>query len=582
MKSAAAVLLLAAAAPAQEGFEQVLPADAFAFLGVADVERMSQDFRESASGRFWFDPANAGLRELLAGRIDVLTEQMHAELGVDPLDLLDMLHGRVALAAFGEPAGSAFEPGGWPAGLAGVLLADVGEDGEDALRIVDALVARLADRSGAVRKSFLAGEVEVSVLEFTREGREGSVRLSHCLAGETLVLSLEAHPLPGDPLEDLLERLSQGGGEALADAPAFRGSLAARTGGLQAWFDVGRVMGFVRTGMEAGGEAEDASLLERLGVFGLGCLALNTRYAEGESRMDLHLGWDGGWIPDFARLLFVSGPADTLGVVPQDCLSAVTARTDFAGLFDATVKALLESGEITTADVTDFLAQSEEELGFSLRDDLLEALDGRVTVVTGRVDAAEALPGAMGEPQNFVVVLGLQDGERINTLVEGVVRATGLHAARQREEFQGFEVFSVPVFPGIEIRYAILPDMAVLSLSPTLLHDVLRRKAGSGLPVLTGDDDFKARSAHLTGQPGLLQYTNTADSIRSAYAALEGMAEMLRDADLSEFGPAAGLFEIFLAIPPADDAVIERHFHGATLVALSADERGLTMQSVSP
>lgn len=582
MKTAAAVALLASALPAQQGFEQVLPADTLAFIGVADVERMSQDFRESASGRYWYDPANAGLREVLAGRIDVLTQQMHAELGVDPLDLLDMLHGRVALAAFGTPAESAYASGGPPPGLGGVLLADVGEDREQALRVVDALVGRLAERSGAVRKSFLAGEVEVSVLEFVEEGRDGSVRLNHCLAGDTLVLALEVHPLPGEPLEGLLERLSGGHGDVLADRPAFRDSLASRAGGLQGWVDLGRLLGFVRLGMEANGEADDAGMLERLGLFGLGCLALNSRYAEGESRLDMHVAWDGGWIPDFARLALVSGPADALGVVPQDCLSAVAARVDFAGLFDAGVKALLDAGQVTTAEVTDFLAQSEEQLGFNLRDDLLDALDGRVTFVTGRVDAAESMPGTVGEPQNFVVVLGLEDGERINTLVEDVVRSTGLHAARQREEFQGFEVFSVPVFPGVEIRYAILPDMAVLSLSPTLLHDVLRRRAGSDLPVLTGDDDFQARSAHLSGQPGLLQYTNTAESIKGAYAALAGLAEMLREADPSDFGPAAGLFDLFLEIPPADEALIERHFHGATLLALSADEGGLTVQSLSP
>jgi len=583
----AATLLLSASAAAQQGFEHVLPADTLAFVGVADVEQVSRDFRASSSGRFWYDPACAALRDALADRIDVLTAQVHAELGVDPLELLDMLHGRVALAFVGTPGDAqAFHDDEDVAGLAVVLLADVGEDRDRCAQVVDALAARLADDAGAVRKSNLVGETEVAVLELSGPGDgDGLVRLNYAFHGGTLLVTLEKHPLPKEPLDALLARLDGVAGETLSDRPGFRGSLAGEAGGLQGWADLGRVMDFVH---EAVAEADDDDLrmMERLGLFDLGCLSFSSRYAAGESRFDLSLDWGGGgWIPSFMRLLCVSGPAGSLGAVPQDCRSAVAARLDFGGLFDTTVKALIESGEVAMSEVTGFLAASEEMLGFNLRDDLLDALDGQVTVVTCEVDAAEAFMGTEADPQNYALLVGLKDGARINTLVEDAVRRMGLHAARKRQEFQGYEMFNVPVFPGIEVSYAILPDMAVISLSGTLLQDVLRRKAGGDLPALAGDQDFTARAARLLRQPGLLQYTDTAGSVKGAFRALGGLSEMFSRMARNAPDEVPGLGELFSLLselPAVDEAVIDRHFKGASVTAMAIDEKGLTLQSVSP
>jgi hypothetical protein len=566
----------------RQGFEHVLPADTLAFLGVSDVEQMSKDFRASSSGRFWYDPACSALRETLSDHVDVLTSQVHAELGVDPLELLDMLHGRVALALVGPAGTSVGGPGDMPA-MALVLLADVGEDRDRCAQVVDALVARVAEASGAVRKSNLLGETEVSVIEMEAHDGDGTLRLNHAFHGGTLLVTFEKHPMMNEPLDALLARLDGEPGEVLADRPQFRGSIAAQAGGLQGWADLGRVMDFVHDAVAGSEDEEDLQIMERLGLFDLGCLSFSSRYANAESRFDMSLDWGGGgWIPSFMRLLCVSGPAGTLDAVPQDCRSAVAARLDFGGLFDTAVKALMEAGEVEMSDVTGFLAESEEMLGFNLRDDLLDALDGQVTVVTAEVDASEAFMGTEADPQNYALLIGLADGQRINTLVEAAVRKMGLHAARQRQEFQGYEMYNVPVFPGIEVNYAILPDMAVISLSGTLLQDVLRRKAGGDLPDLAGDADFSARAASLLPQPGMLQYTDTAGSVKGLFRALGGMSELFED--LADDAPdeLAGLFSLLTDLPMVDEAVIEKHFAGASVTAMAVDERGLHIQTVSP
>ncbi|HEX5009392.1 MAG TPA: hypothetical protein VFY71_03240 [Planctomycetota bacterium] len=567
-------------APAQPGFEHVVPSDSVFFVGVSDVEEFGRNFRASPAGRFWYDPANAPLREALEARIDGLTAQMHAELGVDPLKFLDMLHGRLALTTVGLPRVEDLQAGP-PHGFALALLADVGPDHDACETLVSALESRLAEELGAVRKSAVTGDTEISVLELAHgDEHEPSLRLKHGFHGDTLVLTLELHPMQAEALETLIARLDGEPGESLADVPRFAGSLAAETGGTQLWIDCGRILGLVREALVQQGDDDRANFLGRTGLFDLGCLSMNSAYEKAGSRMRLRLDWWGsGWIQSFARLACVSGPPTTLGVVPADCLSAFAARVDFGGLFDAAVKALIDSGAVTMPDVVGFLSEAEESLGFNPRDDLLEALDGQVTLVQCAVPPEDAIPGLQGDPQNMLLLVGLKDGTRVNGIIEDAVRRTGLHAARKRTEFQGYEMFGVPVFPGFEVHYAVLPDLAVLSLSGALLQDVLRRKADPDLPSLAKDKEFQARFASLTRAPGLLEYQDTAANAKAALHMLDSVGELLERIDVGSMGGLGGLLT---GLPKVDEALIDRHFKGATVAALSVDENGLMLEAVSP
>jgi hypothetical protein len=577
-------LLVAPAAAVQDkaprpGFEHVVPSDSVLYVGATDIEQLGRDFRESPGGRFWHDPANAPLREAIEARIDGLTAQMHAELGVDPMDFLGMLHGRVAIASVGLPRVEDLD--GTPRGFALALLADVGEDRDACEELLSALADRLAESMGAVRKSTVAGDTAVSVLELTHGDDRPRLRLKHGFHDDTLVLTLELHPMQPDAMETLIARLEGQPGESLADVPRFRSTLAAETGGTQMWMDFGRVLGLWQAWLERQGEeeAETLGIARRVGLFDLGCLSACSAYEKGGSRMRLRLDWSGnGWLQTFARLACVSGPATTLSAVPADCVSAIAARIDFAGMFDAVIKVIIEMQAATMSEVVEVLTEAEEMLGFDVRDDLLDSLDGQVTLVTCEVPAEDALPGLVAQSQNLVLLVGLKDSARVRELVEGALKRTGLHAVRKRTDFQGFELCSVPL-PPMQLQYALLPDMAVLSLSGTLVQDVLRRKAGADLPVLARDEEFLARSARLTRQPGLLEYQDTAANMRALFRMLGTAGDLLERIDHGELGAVVDLLS---GLPQVDEALIDRHFHGATVAALSVDEHGLAMEAIAP
>jgi hypothetical protein len=582
-------------AKAAEGFEHVLPADAFGFVGVADVDALCAGMRASAMGQWWLDPANAAIRTALAQQAEAFGSQIKGELGVNPLDVLGLVHGRVAL----ELSGS-IRPDldlEVPEGLCISLLADTGSDRDAVEKIVTALTGKLSGQKDVVQKSTTVGSTDVSVFESTQNERVDS-RLQVAFHGDTLVVTVSFPPVAHDPMERVLAGLDGEPGDALAAAPKFRDSLAARSGGVQVWVDGGAIAATVKTVMDAeiandlneedhdAGHEAELGLLKNLGLFDVGVLSASMTWSAAGTRTDARLDWAGeGWIPSFLRLLLGPGAESLFSAVPAGCLSASAGKAEFAAIFDEAMKALVKSGAIQPSDATDFLAQSEQELGFNLRDDLLDALDGRVAFVTCKVPPEERFPMSAGDPQNVVLMLGLKDGAHVNTLVEGVLKKTGLAAARQRTEFQGFELFNVPIMPGVGVNYALLPDLAVLSSSSTLVQDVLRRKAGGAdLPVLSADADYKARRAQISGQPGIVDYSNSAESMKSMLGLLDvAKAELKSEAEHARPDNPVGLFASFLvALPPFDKAVIDAHFKGATVVAAGADAGGFTMQSTSP
>jgi hypothetical protein len=57
------------------------------------------------------------------------------------------------------------------------------------------------------------------------------------------------------------------------------------------------------------------------------------------------------------------------------------------------------------------------------------------------------------------------------------------------------------------------------------------------------------------------------------------VGELLQRVD---HGELAGLIGLLTGLPKVDEALIDKHFKGATVAALSVDEHGLAMEAVSP
>ena len=152
------------------------------------------------------------------------------------------------------------------------------------------------------------------------------------------------------------------------------------------------------------------------------------------------------------------------------------------------------------------------------------------------------------------------------------------------------------VLPLTHIRGRSLHDSFVIvdeaqSLERNVLLTVLSRLGSGSRVVLTHDvaqrdnlrvgrhDGVAAVIEKLKGHP-LFAHITLTRSERSPIAAL--VTEMLEEFARGAPDELAGLFSMLTDLPRVDEAVIERHFAGASVTAMTVDERGLRVQTVSP
>src|SRR5262249_47439723 len=154
------------------------------------------------------------------------------------------------------------------------------------------------------------------------------------------------------------------------------------------------------------------------------------------------------------------------------------------------------------------------------RDDLLELLDGEMVFVTSEADVAEALPGMTADPQTFTLLLGLKDGRGLRSLVDGKLNASAFRAALHTADFHGHRIDTVSLIPHLSISYAILDDVAVLSLSHRLVEAVLDRHDGRGGAALADSPALTDMTRKLRPGYGLLGYQDAAGAIRGAIKTL--------------------------------------------------------------
>jgi hypothetical protein len=293
----------------------------------------------------------------------------------------------------------------------------------------------------------------------------------------------------------------------------------------------------------------------------------------------MRLDWPGeGWIQRILRHVCVPGDFPSLEYVSVDVRSFTALNVDLAGMFDTVSRMLIEMDVITPSDLVQFLTSAESEVGFNPRDDLLELLTGEFVFIVDDVDPSEALPIPGADAVNYALIVGLGDGVAFTTLVDGVIRKLGFHVGRKSEEFQGFQVYQVPMpIMTLSLGYAVLDDMAVLSLSPTMLRDVLRRKASADLPGITGSERYHEAVARVRAGYGMIGFSDTASDMKSMLRTLSNLDEYV-DEDTDEDSPLRWLARLLLP----DEALVDDYFTGGTASVCTIDESGVYFESAGP
>lgn len=565
------VLALCAPALAAEGFQEALPAGTLAFVGVDDLAEFKQDFGESAWGKLLADSAFDPARKFVADQLAEIAKEAESKLGSDPFQLLELVDGPVGLALLDFAAA---EGGGEP-NAAIALLLGVGEKGEEMLLRLDRIFEVGVKEGKLVRQTEEAGDVEVRVL---LEGK-GTNALRYGLAGDTLVLTLEDGDLKDKAWFATLVDGAAGELDAtLADADKFASSAAGEADeGVRVYVDFPVLL---ERGLALGASEDDRKMVAELGLNDFGPIGASARFGADGAFIDVVWPFGGqGYVPRLAQALFGPGTFATPALVPEKPQSYYGMRLDLlAGLevVQEMVEALAPAEE--KAQFKAMLeAMDAPQEGFDVRKDILENLAGEIAGYMAPVqDESEAMPGTEEKPASMVVLLPVRDGARLETAIDALMRENGLHAARKREEFQGHTTYSLPIV-FFNVRYAVLPDLLVVSLSKELLNDTLRRYGATGLPTLASSDEFKELVEKVGGpQASVIAVNDSAAFVEGMFVGFETVREQMR---MLPAGPGKPNLP---DIDFPDASVIEKYFQGSSVGTYLLGEAGFEMHSAGP
>lgn len=498
-----------AAAARTNGYEQVALADTLLFAGIDSLDQLLADWGASAYGRLLQDEAAKPVRDAFAALLESLAASSNEEIGVDAIDMVRKIDGRVGLALGGDLLGDGD-------GHAVVALESSGHAAElHALAL--AAAQKLVERGAAILKNETIGAREVVQVTPLEAGDQG--RFHFGVAGTTMAIGMAAgSAVEGDHYARFLQSLDGEGGEALATRPEFAQSLAARPGGIKVWFDTGRSIRAQMTPPAAdGSEAPDTRLQRALGLDQLGALAGRFVLDADEMRLDAHQGWVPVGLAQVLMAFMSGGEHALLQLMPAEAQVALSLELDLRKGLDAADALAKEAGfgPLFGEPAAEGAAPGADGDAFQPRRDLLDHLDGRVAFSVVEVPPEESLMGIglQGGPSvSTAFVLGVRDAPALAASLDKLLRSQGLHAARRKSEFEGYVVYTIPVMP-LQISYAIVDDFMVVSPSPTLLQDVLRRKSNHELPNLRRSPSFMASFDALGAQPSLAVWSSASSDL---------------------------------------------------------------------
>ncbi|GJM21076.1 MAG: hypothetical protein DHS20C15_09910 [Planctomycetota bacterium] len=578
---------LAAPLVAQSGFTDVLPGDTLAWAAIDDLEGALDGTLATQSYKVLMDPAFDALRAELAQGFTGMSDHYETVLGVNLLELLGHVEGGAAVALLHLRSRSIE---GLPPDLAWTLLLDLKEGaGDDVLTALDEL-AELAveDSEGRLVLKFeeRAG-VQASLLVELNDSEE-VVTVSYAVDQDVLVIVQEFGAAQDElHLETLLLGVAGELDETLAEAPEFAAAGFVDQGAparARLWADLGQLM-LLGPVSEGSGDVQVPFGLDALGNF----VIESSASADGLLQ-DMSLHWDQGL--DAAELVAAArGDNDPVALawMPADVDLGAAAELDIAALADAWLSSIsAQSPELAVALISG-MNDLEAEFGFHPRDDVIEALNGQYGLFLREPEGGLDPNDVFGLIDSVAFCAGLDDASLLGEFFDAVIRSQGLHVARKRDIFEGFEVFALPVFPGIELFYSLGGDVLTLSTSGELVRDVLRRLGNPELASLAKEPSVVAARERLPQASSVLFAATAASTVESLVDWPRGAASAMSmvtdeipsvpwgDGDISLDALIVRLVEL---MPPRE--LVRQRVQGYSLVSLELTDGGIEVRSYAP
>jgi hypothetical protein len=606
------VATVAALAPFQDAkpektiaLVRAVPKDALFFVQATQIDALRTDFLGSAWYAFYRDDELKALRDscerlfhLAEDKKGEKGKSLEEQLGVDPWDYLESIHGSIALFGVSQPGHDdpalavLFDPGE-KRGKFEELYPKLQEKEADAIKST-------AEYAG-VELTLYEEQVQPKPEEKPKEENEDEeeesdeeeevpdLALAHSAYFDTGTWAGFAAAGSREELlgivHGMIDRMSGKdpsngveGSEAVASARAS----VSKPGRIEAFVDLSKLVAKLQE-KDPPGE-EEKRVLDALALDDLRWIYATADVGAGEklgAELSIRLP-ESGYLREWIGCLSPF-PREMAALAPRASTSITLAQFDLWAMWQSVWKMMHEIDPESTQKARDQMTTTLQQMGgLDVEKGLVSQFDGRYMAFNVQVPPEEwraAFAGALGaeagtEPAapttGSATVIGLKDAAVVSGFVKGLMTAVGIYPQVETEEFQGTTIHKLKMGESAGYEWAFTKkNTCVISQFPTALRAALRMEGAEAKDSALEIESFKPLYT-ANANAAVLGLASTPESLKTGLAALQFMAPFIGMGMARGYEDAGGKGKIenpFEHLPTS--TTIEKHFKGTIVTSLT-------------
>ncbi|MBN2579088.1 MAG: DUF3352 domain-containing protein [Pirellulales bacterium] len=487
---------------------KLLPENTIFFVSTPDARQLEETFLRTNFGRMLQDPQLKPFFERLRSDLAKAVDSIKEQVGLSLDEMLKIYQGEIAFAYIshkehGEPAMA--------------LLLEAGEQMPLARRLVQKGIESIEKESGMKRREETVGGVKLMYFERNGRGRPDFVFFER---DNTVVLTAGL-----ETAKDILAAWDGENKKTLSENPTFatvmsrcRGSRD-ETPQVIAYLDVQNLLKSMSDSMGSGRGQIFLAMMPALGLDGL--TGVGGSMLMEDSRFDsvahLHVAMENPRSGVLKVIAFKPGPIQPEYWVPPDSVKYTTFHWDIPKSLEALTKVI--DGYLGEGTVNRFLTDRFQRIsGVDLQQEVLSALDGRVTLVSWIQRPVTE------HSSQFLIALKIKDLKKIQRAVDKVLE--WLQARFSPLNYAGKTYYKNELgFPADNpIRnfcFGIVDDYLIVA-NHTALYEKVLLTAAEGKGALGDEPDFKLVMSKIQGLggengPAMVTFEREDESLRYLY-----------------------------------------------------------------
>lgn len=505
--------------------DRLLPPGVLLHVRISDMADLKERLPQTGFGKMYADQSMDKVRKEIEEGFNKASEEAGKELGFPLSDLLNLPEGEVTLALL-QPAGR---------DLAGVVLMEIGEQQET----LDKALAKLDEAltaQGAKKKTETIEEVEVTIYEMPKAGadEDSEEKTTFCFFADD---GMFVGGSDLSVLQDVLSRWEGDSDDVLAEEEIYsyiRKKCATREDGdsvIEWYFDP---MGMIAAALNS----NEQSAFQALAFQSYLPLTGFDKFKAIGGNLDLA---EGGYDVHSRSFMFVEQPTTgalramefpPTDLTPPTWVGAAAPQYtamnwDGPGAYSALVE--MANGFAGPGNAEQQVKTWARQLGFHIKDDLIDLLDGQIVMLTDVNAESEQVA------QKVLFAVKLKDATKFQETLNNILEKTGTNVTER--DFEGAKIYDLQA-PSEDASpaMAISKNYFFFSTHAESLEAALR-PSRSGDETLAKSKGYRRLSKLMPAKNSMVTFSDLAKQLKPTYemvksGKLDGLTEGQFDASI--------------------------------------------------